>query len=75
MVSTKVDEDKPHKDFVENIASDLLHHKGLTVEEYCENIVKSQSPLYEIALVLFGHLYKLHICVFIKVLVLTIDIG
>ena len=57
----------PHENFVQNIASDLLHQKGLTVEEYCENIMKPQWPLDEIALVLFGWLYKFHICVFLEV--------
>ena len=36
------------------------------MEEYCENIVKSQWPLNEIAPVLVGCLHRLHICVFLK---------
>ena len=55
-----------HENFVQNIAADLLHHKGLTVDKYCENIVKPQWPLDEIALVLFARLYKFHICVFLE---------
>ena len=42
--------------FVETIASDLLHRKGLSAEEYCENIVKPQWPLDEIGLVVFARL-------------------
>ena len=59
-------ETEAHDNFVANIASDLLHRKGLTVKEYCENIVQPQCPLDEIAIVLFARMYKLHICVFVE---------
>ena len=55
-----------HENFVENIASDLLCKKGLTVEECCDNIVKPQRPLDEIDLVLSACLYRMHTYVLCK---------
>ena len=59
-------ETEPHENFIRNIVSDLLQRKGLTVAEYCQNIVQLQWPLDEIALVLFAHLHKIHICVILE---------
>ena len=60
-------ETEAHDNFIASIMSDLLWRKGLSVEEYCQNIVTLQWPLVKIALVLFAHLYKIHICVFVEV--------
>ena len=59
-------ETEGHQHFIENIVSDLLRRKGLSVGKYCKNIVKPQWPLDKIGLVLFAHLYKIHICVFVE---------
>ena len=59
-------ETEAHETFIENIASDLLKRKGLSVQEYCDNIVKLGWPLDKIGLVLFACLYKIHICVFVE---------
>ena len=59
-------ETEAHDKFIASIASDLLQQKGLTVEEYCQNIVQPQWPLDEIAIALFARMYKIHICVFVE---------
>ena len=59
-------ETEAHETFIENIASHLLKRKGLSVEEYCQKIVKPGWPLDEIGLVRFAHLYKIHMCVFVE---------
>ena len=67
-------ETEAHENFIKNTASDLLKRKGLSVAEYCGNIIKPQCPLDEIGLVLFAHLYKIHICVFVEGKFWTTDI-
>ena len=59
-------ETEAHETFIKNIVSDLLKRQGLSVEEYCQNIVKPGWPLDKIGLVLFACSYKIHTCVFVE---------
>ena len=55
-----------HRYFVENIGGDLIWQKGQDIEDYLFNVVQPQVPLDEIALLLYAHMYKIHICVILE---------
>ena len=52
--------------FVERVGGDLICRKGLTVENYMYNVVQPGVPLDEIGILLYAHMYKMHIAVILE---------
>ena len=55
-----------HKHFVEAVGGQLIHRKGLDVQDYTNSIVEPQVPIDEIGIVLLAHMYKMHVCIFLE---------
>ena len=55
-----------HRYFVERVGGDLIHRKGLTVQDYMYNVVQPGVPLDEIGILLFANLYKIHIAIILE---------
>ena len=52
--------------FVEHVGGDLIHRKGLTVEDYMYNVVQPGVLLNEIGILLYARMYKIHIAIILE---------
>ena len=55
-----------HQYFVEKVGGDLVHRKGLTVEDYMYNVVQPHVPLDEIGILLYSRMNKMHITIILE---------
>ena len=55
-----------HINWIAKVGGDLLHKKGIKVEDYCNNLVELKFPLDTLGLLVIARMFHNHIAIILK---------
>ena len=55
-----------HIEWIAKVGGELLHKKGIKVEDYCNDLVELKFPLDTLGLIVIAHMFHNHIAIILK---------